>query len=251
MAKVRLPVVEELLRRSRVWHFGALVALLYLLSPLVFCLLTSVADSTTIETPLSAGFSLRWYVELAGDPRWRAGLLNSLLVAGLTIPLALVCGTGAAIAFERHDFPGRTVVGTLVLAPLFVPPVTLGMQSLAFHQRVGLWGSIFSLALAHTLWATPVVFTLMRAVLASLDPRLEVAAQGLGATPLRAFLLITLPQLVPGLVTAAFLTFILSLNELVMTMFLATPRTQTLPTLIWPLVRSNVTPVVAAASSVT
>ena len=233
-------------------HLFAALALAYLLAPLLFCLLVSVADSTTLETPFASGrVSLRWYREFFADPRWLTGLSNSLQIALLTVPIALLCGTSAAVAFERCRFRGRAAIGAAILMPLFVPPVVLGIQSLTFHQRIGLWGTPLSIAVAHSLWAIPLVFTVMRASLAGIDPRLEEAARGLGASPLRAFLLITLPLILPGLLTSIFFAFIISLNEFVMALFLATPRTQTLPTLIWPQVRYNVTPVVAAASGVT
>ena len=233
-------------------HLFALLAGAYLLAPLLFCLLVSIADTTTLETPFTTRrVSLRWYEEFFADPRWLAGLRNSVQIALLTVPLALVSGTTAALAFERCRFRGRTLIGALILTPLFVPPVVLGMQSLAFHQRIGLWGTPLSIAVAHSLWATPLVFTVMRASLATVDPLLEAAALGLGASPPRAFALVTLPLILPGLVTSIFFAFIISLNEFIMALFLATPRTQTLPTLIWPQVRTNVTPVVAAASGVT
>lgn len=234
------------------FHLYTALVLLYLTAPLVFSLLVSVADSTTIETPLEAGrFSLRWYEEFLSDSRWTGGLFNSLQVAALTVPLALICGTTAALAFERWRFHGRSVLGVAILTPLFVPPVVLGMQSLALHQRVGLWGTPLSIAVAHSLWATPLVFTVMRAALALAPVELEEAARGLGASPLRAFALVTLPLIMPALVISIFFSFIISINEFVMALFLATPRTQTLPTLIWPQVRYNLTPIVAAASGVT
>jgi len=167
------------------------------------------------------------------------------------VPLALLCGTCAALAFERWRFRGRTPLGVTILTPLFVPPVVLGMQSLALHQRIGLWGTPLSIAVAHSLWATPLVFTVMRAALALVDPHLEEAARGLGASPARAFALVTVPLIRPALILSMFLAFIVSMNEFIMALFLATPRTQTLPTLIWPQVRYNLTPIVAAASGVT
>ena len=234
------------------FHSLAALTLLYLTMPLVFCLLVSVADSRTIETPIEAGgLSLRWYEEFASDSRWISGLVNSLQIAAMTVPIALLSGTGAALAFERWLFRGRTLLGVAILTPLFVPPVVLGMQSLALHQRIGLWGTPLSIALAHSLWATPLVFTVMRAAIALVDPQFEEAARGLGASPLRAFALVTLPLITPALVISVFFAFIVSVNEFIMALFLATPRTQTLPTLIWPQVRYNLTPIVAAASGVT
>ncbi len=234
------------------WHGFATLALGYLLAPLLFCLLVSIADTATLETPFTTGrVSLRWYEEFFVDQRWLAGLWNSLRIAALTVPISLACGTTAAIAFERCQFRGRALVGAAILMPLFVPPVVLGMQSLTFHQRIGLWGTPLSIAVAHSLWATPLVFTVMRASLAGVDPLWEAAARGLGASPARAFREVTLPLILPGLVVSVFFAFIISLNEFIMSLFLATPRTQTLSTLIWPQVRHSLTPVVAAASGVT
>jgi ABC-type spermidine/putrescine transport system permease subunit II len=233
-------------------HLLAILAIAYFLAPLIFCLLVSIADATNLETPFTTGrVSLRWYQEFFADPRWLDGLRNSLQIAALTVPISLACGTTAAIAFERCHFRGRALIGAAILTPLFVPPVVLGMQSLTFHQRIGLWGTPLSIAVAHSLWATPLVFTVMRASLASVDPLLEAAARGLGASPLRAFLAITVPLILPGLIASVFFAFVISLNEFIMALFLATPRTQTLPTLIWPQVRHSLTPVVAAASGVT
>jgi ABC-type spermidine/putrescine transport system permease subunit II len=233
-------------------HLGAALALGFLLLPLGYCLLVSVADSNTVETPFEAGrASLRWYGEFLGDARWLSGLRNSLVVAGLTVPLSVLCGTTAAYVVERRQFRGRSALGLAILAPLFVPPVVLGMQSLALHQRIGLWGTPLSIALAHSLWATPLVFTVMRGALALVDVELEEAARGLGATPLRAFRSVTLPLIGPAVLISVCFAFIISVNEVVMALFLATPRTQTLPTLIWPQVRYNLTPIVAAASGVT
>jgi ABC-type spermidine/putrescine transport system permease subunit II len=233
-------------------HLGALLVLAYLTVPLLFCLFVSVADSSTIATPFDAKrLSLRWYEEFLGDARWVGGLVNSLRIAAMTVPLALICGTSAALAFERWRFRARALLGVAILTPLFVPPVVLGMQSLALHQRIGLWGSPLSIAVAHSLWATPLVFTVMRAALALVPPELEEAARGLGAAPLRAFADVTLPLIMPALIISIFFAFVISMNEFVMTLFLATPRTQTLSTLIWPQVRYNLTPVVAAASGLT
>lgn len=234
------------------WHAAALLGLLFLTAPLAFCLLVSLADSASLETPLESGrASLRWYATFFSDARWTDGLWDSLRVACVVVPLALLGGTGAAYAFERWRFPGRALLGAALLAPLFVPPVVLGLQLLALHQRVGLWGSPLSVALAHNLWATPVVFVVMRAAFSQADWELEEAARVLGAPPLTAFALITLPRLLPAVAVSAFLAFVVSFNELVMALFLATPSTRTLPTLIWPEVRHNLSPIAAAASGVT
>jgi ABC-type spermidine/putrescine transport system permease subunit II len=167
------------------------------------------------------------------------------------VPIALVCGGSAALAVERSRLPGRELIGAALLAPLLLPPVVLGMQALALHQRLGLWGSPLSLALAHSLWGAPIAFLVLRAALALVPAELEEAARGLGASPLQAYWSVTLPLVAPAVVVAAALSLVISLNELVMALFLATPRLQTLPVVLWPEARHNLTPIVAAASALT
>jgi ABC-type spermidine/putrescine transport system permease subunit II len=228
------------------------LSLLLLLLPLVYALLAALNDGTSLETPLTSGrWSFRWLAALLNDGRLIGALGSSLQVAALSAPIALVCGSSAALAVERCRLPGREVLSAALLAPLLLPPVVLGMQALGLHQRLGLWGSPLSLALAHSLWGAPVVFLVLRAALALVPAELEEAARGLGASPLRAYWSVTLPLVAPALVVAALLSLMISLNELVMALFLATPRLQTLPVVLWPEARHNLTPMVAAASVLT
>jgi ABC-type spermidine/putrescine transport system permease subunit II len=228
------------------------LALLLLLLPLLYALLAALNGGTTLETPLTSGrWSLRWLAAFVGDARWTGALGSSLQVAALSVPIALVCGGSAALAVERCRVPGREVIGTALLAPLLLPPVVLGMQALALHQRLGLWGTPLSPALAHSLWGAPVVVLVLRAALALVPAELEEAARGLGASPLRAYWAVTLPLVAPAIVVAVMLSLVISLNELVMALFLATPRLQTLPVVLWPEARHNLTPIVAAAAALT
>ncbi len=232
-----------------VYFLGFLMLALFAL-PLLLSLLVAFTPGETIEIPAFSSFSLRWFDRFFRDPIWQTGAVNSLLIALITTGISLVTGTLAALAFERTEFPGKRLFNLLIMLPLFVPPVVLGIQNLAWHQRVGLWGSLFSLAIAHALWATPLVFLVMRASLRGVDRRLEEAALGMGAPPLVVFWRITFPLIFPGLLVSAFFAFIISLNEFIMSLFLATPKTQTISTMIWPQLRYNLTPLVAAASAV-
>ncbi len=230
--------------------FLGLLMLALLGIPLILSLLVSFTPSDIIEVPSPGNWSLRWYSRFFSDQIWQVGAVNSAIIALLTTIIALLVGTTAALAFERYDFPAKKALNIFILLPLFVPPVVLGMQSLAWHQRIGLWGSPLSLAVAHSLWAIPLAFTVMRASFKNVDRRLEEAARGLGASPLLVFWKITLPLVWPGLLVAAFFAFIISINEFVMSLFLATPRVQTISTLIYPQLNYNLSPLVAAASAV-
>lgn len=144
--------------------------------PLVLSLLVSFTPGDLIEVPAPGNWSLRWYERFFNDQIWQTGAVNSVLIALMTVVISLLAGTSAALAFERYDFPAKKTLNLFILLPLFVPPVILGMQNLAWHQRIGLWGSLLSLAIAHSLWAMPLVFTVMRASFRGVNRRLEEAA---------------------------------------------------------------------------
>ena len=220
-----------------------------LLIPLVTSLAVSLTPSEFIALPTD-GISLRWYEQFFGDFRWMSALLNTLLVAGLTMAISFPVGLLAAVAFTRYHLRWRPVATTAVMLPLFVPSVILGIGSLTFHRAIGLWGTPLSLAVAHSLWGVPLVFVVLKATLAGVDRSVEEAAAGLGASPFRVFREVTLPLIAPGVFVGLLFAFIISVNEFIMSLFLATPRTRTLPVAIWPQIRYLLTPIVAAASSV-
>ena len=220
-----------------------------LLIPLVMSLAVSLTPSEFIALPTDR-VSLRWYTEFFGDFRWISALTNTFIVAGLTMAISFPVGLLAAVAFTRHHFRWRAAASTAIIFPLFVPSVVLGIGSLTFHRTLGIWGTPLSLAVAHSLWAIPLVFIVLKATLAGVDRSVEEAAAGLGASPLRVFWEVTLPLVAAGVFVGMLFAFIISVNEFIMSLFLSTPRTRTLPVVIWPQIRYLLTPIVAAASSV-
>ncbi len=229
--------------------FG-LGALLLLLWPLAYAAWVSFTPGELLEPPRGE-LSLRWYRRFFASPQWTAGLWNSLKVAGLAVVGSLVGGTGLAVAVARHHFRGRRLLSGAVLLPLFVPAVVLGMGLLPWVRFLGLWGSLGALGAGHALWSLPVVFLVVRSALEELDPALEEAARGLGASGFLTFRRVTLPLILPAVLSGAAMGFVLSLNEFMIALFLATPDTETLPKVIWPSLRYTLTPLVAAASCVT
>lgn len=220
-----------------------------LLVPLATSIAVSFTPSEFIALPTDE-VSLRWYQEFFGDYRWMSALVNTLVIAGLTMAISFPVGLTAAIAFTRYSLRWKAAVGTAIMFPLFVPSVVLGIGSLIFHRAIGLWGTSVSVAVGHSLWAIPLVFVVLKSTLAGIDRSVEEAAAGLGASPLRVFWEVTLPLIASGVIVALLFAFIISVNELIVALFLTTPRTKTLPVAIWPQIRYLLTPIVAAASSV-
>lgn len=227
-----------------------LALLLCILWPLFYVVWISFTPGELLEPP-TGEWSLRWYRLFLESPQWIQALTNSIWVAGMAVISSLLGGGGVALAVTRYHFRGAQLLTGAVLLPLFVPAVVLAMALLPFMHTLGLWGSRFSLVAAHSLWSLPVVFLVIRSALEELDPDLELAARGLGANPLTTFRRVTLPVISPALLVGALMAFILSLNEFVMALFLSTPAIETLPKVIWPNLRYTLTPVVAAASSIT
>lgn len=232
-------------------HVFGLTVVAYLLVPLVLAFLVSFYPGRSIGLPtLETGLTTQWYVEFFKDDRWMLGLRNSLYVGVISTVLSLACGLTLALAVTRHRLRGDVVVATLLMLPIFVPAVIIGMQSLSFAYQIGLWGTHVSIGIAHALWATPLVYMIMLSGLRRVSAELEEAACSLGAGPWSAFRLVVWPLIVPSVMAAAVIGYIISLNEFIMALFLGTSDTETLPKMIWPQIRHSVSPVVAAASSV-
>jgi ABC-type spermidine/putrescine transport system permease subunit II len=229
--------------------FG-LATLLVLLWPLAYALWISLTPSELLEPPRGE-LSLRWYRRFFQLPQWTAGLWHSLQVAAAAVVGSLVAGTGLAVAATRYHFRGRGLLSAAVLLPMFVPAVVLGMGLLPWVRFLGLWGSLWSLSVGHALWSLPVVFLVVRSALEELDPALEEASRGLGASSILTFRRVTLPLIMPAVLSGAAMGFVLSLNEFMIALFLGTPDTETLPKVIWPHLRYTLSPLVAAASCVT
>jgi ABC-type spermidine/putrescine transport system permease subunit II len=223
------------------------LALVLLLTPLLWAVWVSFTPDELLRPPL-ARWSLRWYARFLHDERWTAALGNSLLVGVAATLVALAAGVPAALALTRRSFRGRGALGRLLLLPICVPPLVLGMGLLPTMHALGLWGTYLSLALAHGLLGMPLVFLSVRASLLEVPSELEQAARGLGAGPMAVFYRVTLPLCRPGLLAGAVLSFVLSLNEFFLALFLATPETETLPRVIWPELRYSLSPLVAVAS---
>ncbi len=225
------------------------LVLLALLWPIVYALWISFTPGELLQPP-KGEWSLRWYRAFFAQSLWTDGLQHSLSIGLLAVGISVVCGVSAGVAVVRHRFRGRRLFQSAVLLPLFIPALVLGMALLPMMRTLGLWGAQLSIAAAHSLWGLPLVFLAVRNALEDADTSLELAARGLGASAAQTFRFVTLPIIAPAVGVGAVMAFIVSLNELVMALFLCTPATETLPKVIWPNLRYTLSPLVAAASGI-
>jgi spermidine/putrescine transport system permease protein len=194
-------------------------------------------------------FTLHWYEQLAGNDKLLAATRNSVLIAILTTVLATIIGSLAAIALSRRRFRGRTLLQLLLLPPIAIPWLIIGTAMLVFFFWTGIGRGLHAMVLGHVALAIPYVVLVVGAGLNNTRIDLEEAAMSLGSTPLHAFFAVTLPLLMPSLIAAALFAFAVSLDQFVISYFLATPGVSTLPVEIYTSIRKGFTPEVNAVSS--
>ena len=196
-------------------------------------------------------WSLRWWGAFFADPSWLRALLTSLEVAALSCLLSVGAGTSAALGLTRLRPRLRAARRRLSSSARMVAPViVLAVGLYALARAVGLVGSTLGLVLAHTMLALPYVVLNVGVSVAALDPRLALAASGLGAAPWRVFRTVTLPAILPGMLGGGIFAFVTSFDEVVLAVFLAGPSVKTLPVRIWEEVRVEYTPIVAVAATI-
>lgn len=227
---------------------GYVAIFLFMLLPLGIVIATSFSASGNLQFP-PEGFSLKWYSAFFANITWLRAFDNSLVVGVGTTVVATLMGITAALGIELREGRLSTALTPVVIMPLLIPPVILGVTLLVYFSRLGLRSSYFSIILAHSLWATPLVFFVMQSVFQRFDWQLHDAGMDLGANPIRVFLYIILPNVKSGILVSALLAFIISLQEFVMALFLANYQTQTLPVLAWNSLRQSLTPTVSVVST--
>lgn len=236
-------------RPGPVLLLAAFCGFLLLLAPVVVVAIVSFSAGNFLAFP-PPGLSLRWYETLLGNAEIMTALATSALLALIVAALALALGLPAAYAIARLRFPGRDLIAAILAAPLLLPTLVLGLALLLALHPLKLVATWPGLVLAHLTIAVPFAVRIMTTAIATVPPRLEAAAQTLGASPVRAALSITLPLAMPGVFAAAALSFLVSFDETVISLFLVGPRLTTLPVELFRYAENRTDPLVAALSMV-
>lgn len=173
-----------------------------------------------------------------------------MIIASATTILASSLGSLAALGLRSHHLPMRSQVRTLFLLPMVVPAVVLGVGLQSLFVQLGVNSSYFAVIVAHTVIAIPFVVITVSGALAGIDRRVERAAESLGASPLMVFRKVTLPLAMPGVLSGAALAFATSLDEVVLTLFVAGPNQRTLARQMFSTLRENISPAIASSAFV-
>ncbi|ANH07101.1 ABC transporter permease [Shinella sp. HZN7] len=232
------------------WPMRILVFVLfvYLLAPVILVFPLSFSGDQVLRFPPSF-WSTRWYSALFANSQMLKAFWTSLSLAAIVTALSIVIAVPAAWVMTRLKFTGRDLLFNLFTAPLLLPTIVLGLAILIVFASFGLLATMQGLVFAHLVVTLPYALRVLAVSLSTQDRACEEAARTLGAKPLTVFFRVTVPMLTPGIVAAAALCFLVSFDEVVITLFLTGPRISTLPVELYNYVYNQADPLVAAASA--
>ena len=227
---------------SRCW--AAIIAV-YAVVPVVMVVIMAFTDGQFLDFP-PAHFSIRWFDSIARSMRWRHAFESTLRLAILASSLSTLLALSATLGLRGYR--SKMTLRTIIMLPLIVPLIVTAFALVPFYTRVGLLGSVGGLVIVHALIALPFAFSVLADSAQSIDSSLERAAQSLGASWGYRVWRITLPLLLPGLISAFIVSTVVSFDEVTATLFLSHPSTRTVPIEIWIALGQDFSPRAASAS---
>ena len=223
------------------------VVLLYLILPIFVVIPISFSSADYLQFP-PPGFSLKWYRVFFNDYQWLLAAKRSFEVAIITTIFSTFLGILSSLSFMKGNLKGKEFINFLLLSPMIIPVIIISVAIYGLYASLGLIGTVFGLVIGHTIMAFPFVFVTVSAALTDFNIEIEYASLSLGANRLKTFLKVTLPIIRPGVMSSAIFAFIISFDELVVSMFI-TGRRYTLPVKMWMDIRSEINPTITAVSS--
>ncbi len=220
----------------------------FMLAPILVVCAVAFTPEGFLSLP-TRGLSLRWFEAIGRYPEFIRAFWVSIGLGALSSTIALVFSVPASLAIARYRFRGREALSALLLSPLMIPHVVLGIAFLRFFTQTGLGGTFTALLVSHVVVIFPFALRLTLSSATGMDRSIEQAAVSLGADDLTVFRRITLPLILPGLVSGWALAFIQSFDEVTMTVFVAAPGTETLPVRMFLYIQDNIDPLVTSVSA--
>jgi putative spermidine/putrescine transport system permease protein len=220
----------------------------FILAPIVIVCIVAFTPEGYLSLPTN-GLSLRWFRAIADYPEFVRAFRDSLWLAALSSTIAVLFAVPAALAVARYRFRGREAALSFFMSPLMIPHVVLGIAFLRFFTTIGIGGTFAGLVLSHIVIVMPFALRLVLAASTGMDRAVEHAAISLGAGPIAVFRRVTLPLILPGVVSGWVLAFITSFDEVTMTVFIASPSTITLPVRMFLYIQDNIDPLVTSVSA--
>ena len=234
-------------RFPRIFVMSSMGVMIFLYLP-VFVLMALSFNDSHIGIAWK-GFSFRWYQKLLGDPSILEATLNSLVIASASTAISLVLGAGTALGLERWQGRDLGLLTMGLIMPLVIPEILLGVALVMVFVLMQVPLGFTTIIIGNTVFNLPLTIVIIRARLRKLDPLWEDAARDLGATPWEVVRYVTLPLLKPAIIGAALLNFTVSLDDFVVTFFVAGPGSTTLPLKVFSMIKTGITPEINALSA--
>lgn len=232
----------------RIVNIISAILCLLLIAPILIVVVMSFGESSYMIFPPSS-LSTKWYGEFFASPEWMESLASSLGIAVLSSLLATTLGFLGAYSLVRGKYGNKKLIISFCLLPLIVPTIITAVALYFASVPLDIVGSKVWIAVCHAALAIPVVLLILISSLQGIDISIERAAEGLGASKLHTFTRVVIPMAAPGIISAAFFSFLTSFDELIISLFLSGLESQTLPVRIWNSLLMNMEPVIAAISS--
>ena len=226
------------------------IALTFLFLYLPIAVVIIFSFNTSKMNILWEGFTFQWYGSFFQNRSLMDALVNTLIIAVASTAISTVIGTIGAVGMGKYRYFGKDIIDYLLYIPVVIPEVVLGIALLCVFSICQIPLGLFSITIAHATFCIPFVVITVRARLAGFDGFLEEAAMDLGANRLQTFMKVTLPLLLPGVISGALLAFSLSLDDVIISFFVSGPNSITLPVKIFSMVKTGVTPEVNALSTI-
>lgn len=228
--------------------FYIAVSCLLMMAPIVIVCVLAFSGEGYLRFPPET-FSVRWFSAFFGDTRWRQSLWSSLIIALIACAISTVLGFFAAYAFVRGDFKAKKIVLSALLIPIIVPHVITAIAMYFVTAKFGLVGNVVWIGFCHAVVTLPIVVLILLSSLQGVDINLERAGLSLGGSRIYVFRRVVIPLAFPGIMSSALFAFLASFDELIISLFLAGVRSQTLPVRIWNSLHLELEPVIAAVSA--
>ena len=233
---------------KRLGNFYAFLVYLFIYTPIIVMIVFSFNDQKT--NYYWNGFTMEWYQKLFTDSSIVEYLWNSLFIGVAATVFSVIIGTIGAVGLMRFEFKLKKLINNSLYIPIVIPEVVLGISLLMLFDFIKLPLGFTAIILAHITFCVPFVIIIMRGRLAGMDMSVEEASMDLGANRMITFFRVTLPMLVPGIVSSAFMAFTLSIDDVIISNFVSGPYSTTLPVKILSLVKTGLSPEVNALTTI-
>ena len=245
---------------QRIWHycyltfcglvFLFLIAPLLVIVPLSFNVEPYFTFTKAMLTLDPEAYSLRWYEDIINNRQWRESATNSIIIAVSATIVATTLGTLAALGLSQSHMPFRTAIMGILISPMIVPIIISATGMFFFYSKIGLAQTLPGLILAHAALGTPFVVITVTATLFGFDISLTRAAASLGSPPPNTFFKVTMPLVLPGMISGALFAFITSFDEVVVVFFMAGFEQRTIPRQMWAGIREQISPTILAVATI-